>query len=89
MATEAASTVTVRVVTFASLRDALGFGEREFAFAVPATLEDVWTTVTAAWPEAAAMRPSTRFARNGTIAPGTAVLADGDEIALLPPVGGG
>lgn len=82
-------TVTVRVVTFARLREALGFGEREFAFALPATLEDVWTTVTAQWSEAAAMRPSTRFARNGTIAEGATLIAEGDEIALLPPVGGG
>jgi molybdopterin converting factor small subunit len=89
VATEAQRTVTVRVLTFARLREALGFGEREFAFALPATLEDVWTTVTAGWSEAAAMRPSTRFARNGTIVDGGTALAAGDEIAFLPPVGGG
>jgi molybdopterin converting factor small subunit len=87
--TEARRTVRVRVLTFARLREVLGYGERELEIAVPATLEDVWTTVTAGWNEAAAMRPSTRFARNGAIAGGETRVADGDEIALLPPVGGG
>ena len=89
MATEARRTVRVRVVTFARLREVLGYGERDVEIAAPATLEDVWSSVTAGWSEAAAMRPSTRFARNGAIADGTAAIADGDEIALLPPVGGG
>jgi len=89
VATEAKRTVRVRVVTFARIREVLGYGERDLEIAATATLEDVWATVTAGWPEAAAMRPSTRFAHNGIIADGTAAIADGDEIALLPPVGGG
>jgi molybdopterin converting factor small subunit len=89
VATEARRTVRVRVVTFARLREVLGYGERDLDIALPATLEDVWAQVTAGWSEAAAMRPSTRFARNGAIADGTAAVAAGDEIALLPPVGGG
>jgi molybdopterin synthase catalytic subunit len=81
--------VRVRIVTFARLREVLGYGERDVEIAVPATLEDVWAQVTAGWSEAAAMRPSTRLARNGAIADGSTPVADGDEIALLPPVGGG
>jgi molybdopterin synthase catalytic subunit/molybdopterin synthase sulfur carrier subunit len=79
----------VRVLTFARLREVLGYGERELEIALPATLDDVWAVVTAGWSEAAAMRPSTRFARNGVVAPGETPVGDGDEIALLPPVGGG
>jgi molybdopterin converting factor small subunit len=82
-------TLTVRVLTFARLREALGFGERAIELPPGATLEDAWANVTAGWSEAAAMRPSTRFARNGTIVDAATALADGDEIALLPPVGGG
>jgi molybdopterin converting factor small subunit len=89
VATNLHRTVRVRVVAFARLREVLGYGERDLELAAPATLDDVWATVTAGWSEASAMRPSTRFARNGTIAAGTAAVADGDEIALLPPVGGG
>lgn len=79
----------VRVVTFARLRELLGFGERDVVIEGPATLDDVWIAVTAGAPQAAALRGSTRFARNGAVSAGSVALADGDEIALLPPVGGG
>jgi len=79
----------VRVLAFARLRELLGFGEREFDLAPRATLDDAWRAVTAAVPEAVRLRASTRFARNGVLSDGTAALGDGDEVALLPPVGGG
>lgn len=81
--------MALRVLAFARLRELLGFGERTLDVGPAATLEDVWTTLTAASPEAGRMRASTRFARNGVLADGTTRVADGDEIALLPPVGGG
>ena len=90
MATESSRrTLTVRVLTFARLREALGFGERAIELQAGATLEDAWSAVTAGWSEATAMRPSTRFARNGAVVDASTPVADGDEIALLPPVGGG
>ena len=79
----------VRVLAFARLRELLGFGERELDLAAPATLDDAWRTLTAAIPEATRLRASTRFARNGVVSDGAAALGEGDEIALLPPVGGG
>lgn len=79
----------MRVLAFARLREALGFGERDLEVGAGATLDDVWSAVTAGWSDAAAIRPSTRFARNGSVADGAVAVADGDEIALLPPVGGG
>jgi molybdopterin synthase catalytic subunit len=81
--------MALRVLAFARLRELLGFGERNVDVAAGATLDDVWGAVTAASPEAARMRASTRFARNGVLVDGAAHVADGDEIALLPPVGGG
>jgi molybdopterin converting factor small subunit len=81
--------MALRVLAFARLRELLGFGERTVDVGTLATLEDVWTSLTAASPEAVRMRPSTRFARNGVIVDGATRVADGDEIALLPPVGGG
>ena len=79
----------IRVLAFARLRELLGFGERTLDVGSSATLEDIWTSLTASSPEAVRMRASTRFARNGVIVDGATRVADGDEIALLPPVGGG
>jgi molybdopterin converting factor small subunit len=81
--------MALRVLAFARLRELLGFGERSVDFAGQTTLDDLWSSLTAASPEAARMRASTRFARNGIVVDGTTGLVDGDEIALLPPVGGG
>jgi molybdopterin converting factor small subunit len=81
--------MALRVLAFARLRELLGFGERTLEVGSSATLEDVWTSLTAASPEAGRMRASTRFARNGVVVDGATRIADGDEIALLPPVGGG
>lgn len=79
----------VRVLAFARLRDVFGFGEREVEMPTGATLELLWTQMVAQLPAARDFRASTRFARNGVLAAGMTPLADGDEIALLPPVGGG
>jgi molybdopterin converting factor small subunit len=81
--------MALRVLAFARLRELLGFGERALDVGDAATLDDVWTSLTASSPEAARMRASTRFARNGVVVDGATRVADGDEIALLPPVGGG
>jgi len=81
--------MALRVLAFARLRELLGFGERTLDVGASATLEDVWTSLTASSPEAARMRASTRFARNGVVVDGSTKVLDGDEIALLPPVGGG
>jgi molybdopterin converting factor small subunit len=81
--------MALRVLAFARLRELLGFGERDVDVVPHATLEELWTSLTAGSPEAARMRASTRFARNGVVVDGDTRLADGDEIALLPPVGGG
>jgi molybdopterin converting factor small subunit len=81
--------MALRVLAFARLRELLGFGERSLEVGPTATLEDVWTSLTSSSPEAVRLRASTRFARNGEIVDGTTRVADGDEIALLPPVGGG
>ena len=81
--------VTVRVLAFARLRELLGFGERSVTLAEGSTLEDVWSLLAAGSPQLAALRGSTRFACNGALAEPNAVVREGDELALLPPVGGG
>jgi molybdopterin converting factor small subunit len=81
--------VRVKVLAFARLRELLGFGERQLDVAEGATLDDVWSGLARDAGGIAELRASTRFARNGALANGTTTAHDGDEIALLPPVGGG
>ena len=79
----------VRVLAFARLRELLGFGQRDIEGAPGATIEALWAQLVRTAPPAFALRASTRFARNGFIVDGTTALLDGDEVALMPPVGGG
>jgi len=81
--------VTVRVLAFARLRELLGFGTRDVAVPARTTLEELWSLLARDAAGLDALRASTRFARNGTLVNASTPLRDGDEIALLPPVGGG
>jgi molybdopterin synthase sulfur carrier subunit len=79
----------VRVLAFARLRELLGFGQREIEVASDATVDALWTQLVPAAQPAAALRASTRFACNGKLVDGSVPLLDGDEVAFMPPVGGG
>lgn len=81
--------VHVRVLAFARLRELVGFGARELDVADGTTLDALWASLQRDAGGLAGLRASTRFARNGALADGSTVVRDGDEIALLPPVGGG
>ncbi len=79
----------IRVRLFAMQREAAGTRELRLEVPVGATVDDAWTAVVDTIPVLAPGRSSLRFAVNGDYAdPGTA-LADGDEIACIPPVSGG
>ena len=54
-----------------------------------ATIEDAWSALVARFPVLAPGRPAVRFAHNGAYAPASTALADGDEVAMIPPVSGG
>jgi molybdopterin synthase sulfur carrier subunit len=79
--------LTVRVRLFAGLREAMGWAEQRLS-------TDAGTTPTALWrqldPTADGSLPAgVRVAINQQFAdPGTP-LADGDELAFLPPISGG
>jgi molybdopterin synthase catalytic subunit len=79
----------VRVRLFAMQRAQTGL--REVALDVPlrATVADAWQALVAAHPALGAAGSSVRFARNGAYADEADVLADGDELAVIPPVAGG
>ena len=79
----------IRVRLFAIQRELAG--TREVAFEMPdgATIEDTWRAVVERYPAIAPGRDYVRFARNAAYAPAETQLADGDEVAFIPPVSGG
>jgi molybdopterin synthase catalytic subunit/molybdopterin converting factor small subunit len=76
--------VQVIVRLFAGLRERAGFGSRELELAENARVEDVWRAL-----ELGDEPPGLLYAVNKTDASPGAALAEGDEVALIPPVSGG
>jgi MoaE-MoaD fusion protein len=74
--------VTVRL--FAGLRERAGFGERRLELDDGATLGDVWRALGLGDEPAGLL-----YALNREYAPADNGLAEGDEVALIPPVSGG
>jgi molybdopterin synthase catalytic subunit len=78
----------IRVRTFASLRE-LSVDRCELTLGPDATVDDGWNAFAERYPAVLPHRPYVRAAHNGAYAPWTELLADGDELAFLPPVSGG
>ncbi len=81
--------MNVRIATFARLREIVGEAEVERTLPDGATAEDLWRALALEHAALSELRASTRFARGGVFVDGATMLYDGDEIALLPPFGGG
>jgi len=81
--------IRVRVRLFAIQRELAGTREVGLELPAGATVEDAWIAVADRHPAIAPGRASVRFARNGDYADAATTLADGDEIAFIPPVSGG
>jgi molybdopterin synthase catalytic subunit len=79
----------IRVRLFARQREIAGSREVVVEVADEATIEDAWAALAATFPALADGRPYVRFARNGAYAGADEPLADGDEVACIPPVSGG
>lgn len=79
--------VTVRL--FGSIREAAGAKELHVQLADDATAATVRALLAARHPEIAAFGPRLRISVNRELVAEDARLADGDEVALLPPVSGG
>ena len=79
--------VTVRL--FARLRDIAGTGELTREAPAGASVGTVWSALVGEFPELSAYERSISCAVNADYSRFTATVADGDEIAFLPPVSGG
>ena len=79
----------IRVRLFAIQRELVGSREVALELAGGAIVEDAWTALVERFPVLVPGRPSVRFARNGEYAEPDTELADGDELACIPPVSGG
>ena len=79
--------LTVRL--FARLREVAGTGELTRVLPSDATVAGVWEQLVRDYPAMAAYQPSLSCAVNAEYARFKTPVADGDEIAFLPPVSGG
>lgn len=79
----------IRVLAFATAAEALGGREHEVTLDEGATVEQLLTSLEANAVGLEALRSRIAVAVNSELAGPETVLAEGDEVALLPPVSGG
>ena len=79
----------VRIKLFAAHRQLLGKRELELEVAEGATISQVWQTLQAQEPRLAHLSGTLVAALNQEYAPLDRRVADGDEVAFIPPVSGG
>ena len=79
--------VTVRL--FARLRDLAGAGELVREVPAPATVKSVWQTLVEETPTLQEYERTMSVAVNADYAKMSAAVAEGDEVAFMPPVSGG
>jgi len=79
----------VRVLAFATAAQALGGAERTVELPDGTTAGELLRRLEGEAPQLAALRSRLAIAVDGALARSERVLADGCEVALLPPVSGG
>ena len=79
----------VRVLYFAVVRERLGCDEETLELADGATVEAAWRELEQKHPELGGLRAVVKLAVNEEFAAPDRALADGDVIAIIPPVAGG
>jgi molybdopterin converting factor subunit 1 len=81
--------IHVHVRLFAMQRELAGTRTLDLDLPPGATVDDAWAGLVERYPVLAPGRPAVRFAVNGGYMPAETRLADGDEVAMIPPVSGG
>jgi len=83
------STVRIRVLFFGIIRDVVGLREDSLEIPSGGNLGSVFEHYAAQFPKLRGMAASTVLALNQQFSSPAAPVADGDEVAFLPPVSGG
>lgn len=83
------SSVTVTVKLFAAYQEAYSVPELVLKFSLQTPVSAVLDTLITEHPELAQWRNLTRFGVNLQFVEPDAILQDGDEVVLIPPVSGG
>ncbi|MFO8133165.1 MAG: MoaD/ThiS family protein [Thermoplasmatota archaeon] len=81
--------MNVTVIFFAAHRKAVGEHRIDMDVETGATVEDLLDMLVRRYPGLRELRPTTIVSCNHRVADGNEKLEDGDEVALLSPVGGG
>jgi MoaE-MoaD fusion protein len=79
----------IRVRLFAIQRELAGTRQVDLELPAGSSIDDAWSALVAIHPNLAPGRAYVRFARNTDYADAATPLADGDELAIIPPVSGG
>ena len=79
----------IRLLHFASFRDAVGREEESREIPEGARIEDLWSTLRGEVPLFARFPAMPPAAVNREYVPPGTRLSEGDEVAFLPPVAGG
>ena len=83
------STVKITVLLFGQAREWVGLSTLDLELETPATVESAFGVIKANHPRLGEMERSLLFAVNEEYASPSHPLADGDQLAVLPPVSGG
>jgi len=74
---------------FAAVRERVGLERETFELDADSTLADLWAILVQHHPALDGLRGHLRFSVNLEFGDDTTVLADGDEVGIIPPVAGG
>lgn len=81
--------ITIQIRFFAGQRAIVGVGSRQQTLPSGSSVADLWQQLCTEYPRLAPYAGRMLIARNQEFCDMTAQLADGDEIAFIPPVSGG
>lgn len=79
----------MRILFFAQLKEAAGRSSLELPAPSPLNTEQLWAELLRQFPALERLRRTVRLAKNSEYVGPDATFADGDEVALIPPVSGG